>query len=368
MINGANPIIQQGTTTGFNPTFNYGIVHSPQSIRLYSQLDYTNSSVAYAIAGSHYCDLQFISTATAPHTFGLDASPATFSRAAVRLGISDGSNGQWIAAGAAGGTSEIQLLSLSSGNHVLLGSTSAADVLVQNNFLPASDNMYSLGDSSHRFKEVFAVKGSITVTSSPEMKTDIAPLPPMLSIVQQISPVSFRWRSGKTEYEEQNFEEFVDEYEEIVEHVTESTLRDGVATRIDGQLTRVLPVYDDYPVYDANGTPLYVPSRLAAGGSSDSGQGTVPVEERRPWIHREPRKIKRTVKRRVPVEVPDPQTQFGFLAPDFKRVSDAFGIDFGGYVSGPEGMEGLRSDQQIAILWRAVQELAEMVAALRAQV
>lgn len=61
------------------------------------------------------------------------------------------------------------------------------------------------------------------------------------------------------------------------------------------------------------------------------------------------------------------RTHWGFLASDVKTAFDAAGhTDFAGYVKGEDGTEGLRSDQLVPALWRAVQQLTAEVQQLKA--
>ncbi len=67
-------------------------------------------------------------------------------------------------------------------------------------------------------------------------------------------------------------------------------------------------------------------------------------------------------------EQPGDRTHFGFLAPDLKQAFARIGMDFGGYVESSGGFIGLRPGEQIPILWKAIQELAGMVAELQQRV
>jgi hypothetical protein len=72
------------------------------------------------------------------------------------------------------------------------------------------------------------------------------------------------------------------------------------------------------------------------------------------------------------VSRPGVRTHYGLLAQEVKAALDAAGVgDFGGYIKtnlgDPESEEGLRYDQFIAPLIRAVQELSAKVAALEAR-
>lgn len=69
--------------------------------------------------------------------------------------------------------------------------------------------------------------------------------------------------------------------------------------------------------------------------------------------------------------VPGKRTHWGLLAQEVKAVADKLGVDFGGHIitnmADPESSQGLRYDQFVAPLIKAVQELAARVEALEAQ-
>ena len=47
-----------------------------------------------------------------------------------------------------------------------------------------------------------------------------------------------------------------------------------------------------------------------------------------------------------------------------KNAFLAAGINYGGYTMTKDGVEGIRYDQQVAVLWKAVQELAQRLEVL----
>jgi hypothetical protein len=61
----------------------------------------------------------------------------------------------------------------------------------------------------------------------------------------------------------------------------------------------------------------------------------------------------------------DQRTHWGFMAPDIGQAMAARGFEFAGYCKDPSGQEGIAYNQLIPVLWHAVQELAQEVAALR---
>jgi hypothetical protein len=64
--------------------------------------------------------------------------------------------------------------------------------------VPATNNAFSLGDNTNRWTEVFAVNGTIN-TSDANAKTDVAEDVPALEFVNQLRPVSYRWKVRKNE-------------------------------------------------------------------------------------------------------------------------------------------------------------------------
>jgi hypothetical protein len=67
--------------------------------------------------------------------------------------------------------------------------------------------------------------------------------------------------------------------------------------------------------------------------------------------------VEEDVEEVIYVDRPGKRTHWGFLASDVKAAFDKTGLDFGGYVKDEEGMEHLRPDQLIPVLWKAIQEL-----------
>ena len=61
---------------------------------------------------------------------------------------------------------------------------------------PASDNAVTLGQSSRRWTAVWAVDGSIN-TSDARLKKDIEPIAEGLPLIQQLNPVSFKWKANQ---------------------------------------------------------------------------------------------------------------------------------------------------------------------------
>ena len=66
-------------------------------------------------------------------------------------------------------------------------------------------------------------------------------------------------------------------------------------------------------------------------------------------------------------EIPGKRTHWGWNAAEVKSAFDAIGKDFGGYVRDENGVQHLRPDQLVPVLWQAVKDLTARVAALEAR-
>jgi hypothetical protein len=133
-------------------------------------------------------------------------------------------------------------------------------------------------------------------------------------------------------------------------------VRDGVA--VERQMAKVVrvpvPIVDLVPVIDEAGAPVMVDGR--------------------PKMHAVPRvrTVTKTRKAKREVVRAGRRTHYGLIAQEVKAALDAAGVgDFAGWVLGdkddPSSTQGLRYDQFVAPLIKAVQELAARVAALEAR-
>jgi hypothetical protein len=218
---------------------------------------------------------------------------------------------------------------------------------------PETDNSYTLGTGSKRFTDVYAVSGTVN-TSDERQKTDIADCPLGLSFVLSLQPRSFKRLEGgvDVEWDDKPIEEEVQATEErpVVRTILE--VADGVAVERTVERLERVPVFDELPVVDADGNPVLVDGA--------------------PKMHGVPRMVKAVVAmRRVKRELPraGKRTHFGLVAQEVKAALDAAGVgDFAGWVladkDDPASAQGLRPDQLLAPLIRAVQELTARVAAL----
>jgi hypothetical protein len=79
----------------------------------------------------------------------------------------------------------------------ITGGTTALQIDASGNTLPGADNTFSLGSSSFRFTDVYAVNGTIQ-TSDSTMKTNIVPLKAGLDQVLLLKPVNYEWKTDPT--------------------------------------------------------------------------------------------------------------------------------------------------------------------------
>jgi hypothetical protein len=221
------------------------------------------------------------------------------------------------------------------------------------------DNAYQLGATGNRWTAVWAANGAIQ-TSDASLKTDVASLPSTLAIVAAVKPVTFKWIHGGSKPIVSQVQVEEDVYETVTETVDDHEVQpNGSVHLVSRTVTRRRQVFDELPVTLPDGTPV-VDQVLV----NRRGQATTYVP--RPRMHSVARKQRVMTDKVSYVEQPGQRTHWGFMASDVKAAMDTVPLDFGGYVKDEHGIEHLRPDQLIPVLWRAVQELAAQVAALRA--
>ncbi|HSG61412.1 MAG TPA: tail fiber domain-containing protein [Pseudomonadales bacterium] len=178
--------------------------------------------------------------------------------------------------------------------------TERARITSGGNFRPGADNAYSLGEPSFRWSVVYAATGTIN-TSDERAKLDFAPTLG-LDFIAALEPVSYRYKNGKT---------VIDQVEDGTEEVPAVLDEDG---------NEVTP---------ATTRPKYKSVERVVEGT---------------------------------------RRHHGLKAQQVKSVLDTFGTDFAGWVlenlDDPNSGQGLRYDQFIAPLIKAVQELSAQNAAL----
>jgi hypothetical protein len=229
-------------------------------------------------------------------------------------------------------------------------------VIVGSNLYPSADNTYTCGANGNKWSAIWAQNGTVQ-TSDERDKTNIADSQLGLDFVNNLHPVSYTWIEGGTTATE--VEEVVEVQEPVYE---EREVQRPVYEKINGKLvekllttTENIPVYDEEPVFDENGEPLY----------GDNGKQITKRVHRTQAVQKTQKRIERT-----PAQ--GNRTHYGLIAQEVKAAVESAGVaDFGGWVltdlSDDESPQALRYDQFIAPLIKAVQELSARVEELENQ-
>jgi hypothetical protein len=211
-----------------------------------------------------------------------------------------------------GTASRAERLRITPAGHVGIGTASPAERLtVAGQIAPAADNAYSIGTASLRASVVYAATGTIN-TSDLREKCDLADSELGLAFIRRLRPRSYRWRVGA-----------VEEQRAPVPG-TEAT---------------------------GNGPDGSGPDGAPAG--ADPGGAMPPATL-------------------IPVARPGRRRHHGLIAQEVRAALDDLGIaDFAGFVladpADPDSRQGLRYDQFIAPLVKAVQELDERLQRVEAE-
>ncbi|WP_049976020.1 tail fiber domain-containing protein [Azospirillum sp. B506] len=213
--------------------------------------------------------------------------------------------------------------------------------------LPGSDGTINLGATYKRWNDVYAVNAVIQ-TSDEEQKRDIAPCALGMDFVLALQPIEYRWRDvveaevTETRVERRQRMERTSVQREDVQLV------DGLWRRVLVEEEQLRPVCETVPLHDADGNPL-----LDSAGA--------PVTQAVPVFDE------------VEVEtVVQPAVQrlhhrlhTGFGARQVRNAVEKTGQDYACVIHDSEsGCYGLRYQELMAPLVRAIQQLHERVAAL----
>ncbi|MEL7694962.1 MULTISPECIES: tail fiber domain-containing protein [Pantoea] len=209
------------------------------------------------------------------------------------------------------------------------------------------DNAYTIGASGARASQVWAANGAIQ-TSDGNLKTNVVDSELGLEFIKGLRPVSYRFISGGNIVEE--VEDGYEEVERQVTEITDSTEMvqelveiDGVKKYVRSYVTKQVerPVFDSIDVVDESGNYLET------------------ISQPRMEIVKVPKMTQKIT------SVAGKRTHFGFISQEVKALLDKLGVkDFGGYVEGEDGTLGLRYEQFIAPVVKAISELSERLDAL----
>lgn len=333
-----------GNTPGTAPLWNVGLLTANNSIAQATIYDVCNANFGYQMFGTRQ--------------IGYDTTQATFGTGPIRIG-----NQQVIWSLNATGTGSVGMLQTGNNNYVIVGGVGAAAVACYGNFLPFTDNAYSFGTNTNRATAVWAVNGAIQ-TSDPALKTDIEEVEGAvaLKILRAISPIRFRWRNGGYDMVDTEVEEEAHATESVTVKRVDYEVRDGKAVQVIREDVHENIVFDYVPAHHEDGSPVM---DTFEEKKDKEGNVIIPKTTER-HMHAHPRMVKRKVTKPIPVARPGRRTHWGWNAAQVKAAFDVIGLDFGGYVLAEDGTQHLRPDQLVPVLWRAVQELAAEVAALKA--
>lgn len=256
-----------------------------------------------------------------------------------------------------GTASRAERLRINSSGNIGIGTNAPDEKLTVAGIVdPSADDTYTMGKSGRRWSAIWSANGTIQ-TSDLRDKRDVATSDLGLDFIMALQPISYRFTiGGKVEVvQTAEVEEDEQAYGEEQTSVVVMDLEDGRAVRRERVKTVRVPLFDDVPVVDEAGHPVY-------------------DQDGKPQTHRVPRMVK--VKREQPVvgyrERPGRRRHYGLSAQQVRKVLDDLGVeDFAGWIKtdpdDPASDEALRYDQFIAPVIRAVQQLAERVVALEAR-
>lgn len=244
----------------------------------------------------------------------------------------------------------------------------------------SADGVPSLGGPTFRWSVVYAATGTIN-TSDLRLKNVIGELDHGLDMVELLKPIAYTWKEGDGQVSRQivSYEEVEeDQVEEIEEDEKYVEIVDGKAVQKTRKVKTTKVLEDVLEVCDEQGNPVMV--------EYSHNERYVPLDpDGDAYLSREgePIILKREIKgervdtirvtRKVKVQRPiwgdvvtypeGDRPHWGFGAQSVKEVMDALGIeDFAGWTladkKDPESRQGLRYEQFIPLLTKAIQELS----------
>lgn len=193
---------------------------------------------------------------------------------------------------------------------------------------PGADNAYSCGTAANRWSVVYAATGTIN-TSDAREKTDVVASPLGLDFILALQPKAYRWLNGGNT---------------VTVSATETEL-------VEIEPAGVRPV-------------CISPELRGADGQVIAPAVYLDVEQPARYEERP---------KHVIASKPGTRTHYGLLAQDVKAAVEALGAgDFAGWVmddpTDPDSRQGLRYDQFIAPLIKAVQEQQALITRLQERV
>ncbi len=157
--------------------WNRGIVIANTSVVQASFQDLSNATTSLEVFGSH--------------TYGFDAQDASFSAGPIRIG-----NSAFMLARNAANSADLRLIGLDNANNLNLGGSGLAATFVYCQFLPNTDNSFTLGGPSNRWSVVYAGTGAINTSDATEKIIRGAPNTAELAAWATVEPKVFTFLDG----------------------------------------------------------------------------------------------------------------------------------------------------------------------------
>jgi hypothetical protein len=197
---------------------------------------------------------------------------------------------------------------------------------------PFTDNTYSLGDSTKRWLDVWAVDGTIN-TSDRTIKRDIGNTPLGLRFINRLRPVAYRWKETADTQAIAAADAAFD---------AEAMGRESQPweQRIIDAQAKMMTLRGDHP--DLPRLEFVV---------AQCQQKLNEIRSR----HESPRIEAQKARR------PGRRFHYGLIAQEVKEALDAEGVDAAFWKVSPDGLQSLSYSELVAPLIRAIQELTERV-------
>ena len=332
------------------PNWHVGILVANTSISDYLIQDTCNETTVVGVFGTH--------------SYGFDCSLGA-TLVPLRMGQS-----AWIKSRNVANNADVSMLSVSGTNMLFGDATNLTSITTFNNIYPNADNANSLGESGSRFTAVWAVNGTIQTSDSRD-KVNIKPLRSTLDFIKGLPLIEYNWEIGGYDQVATTETKLVHDQEEKT--VTEEVIRvvDGVPKLVTETRTDFVELYDDVPVLDAAGKPVFRHIEAKSAVYDSSGKLTTPEQPAFdvPLTHRMPRMVEKPVDTVKLIARPGKRLHIGAAAEDI--ATGLAGLVTGpdenmaGYVLGEDGKHHYRPDQ---ILWALTKAFQEYVTATDSEI
>jgi hypothetical protein len=280
------------------------------------------------------------------YDYAIDVSASVNADAAIQMGNAHRIRGRTTTA------TNIQLIGVSASNQVAVGDNGVPMVLAGTEVVPNVDNTIPLGSGSFRWTEVFAANGTIN-TSDARQKDDMKALPSMTDLLREVRPISFKFKQGGADIETVVEQRLMPVYEMVEVERERTVVGDDGKARIEKYTEAVeRKVYDKVPVVGDDDKQIIDWTKPVERGGVVI-RPAMPV----PRVFLVPRMAVQDVEVQKVKPRPGKRHHYGFAAGDIDAALKKLGLgDIGVFVKS-DGVEGLRTDQLVAVLWQVVREM-----------